>query len=61
MKTKQAFNKSSKDTLIARYVKETSTVDYSESQQLDLKELGKSMLASMEKLKGFGGFHKAKF
>lgn len=61
MKTRQAYNKSSKDTLIARYLKETSAVDYSKSHNLDLKELGKSMLASMEKLKGFGGFHKAKF
>jgi hypothetical protein len=60
MKTKQAFNKSSKDTLIARYLKETSVVDYSESYNLDLKELGKSMLASMDKLKELRGFNRAK-
>ncbi len=55
MKTKHAFTNSSKDTLIARYLKETSIVD-SERYRMDLKDLGKSMLASMEKLKDLGGF-----
>jgi hypothetical protein len=56
MKNKHTFTNSSKDTLIARYLKETSVVDHIERQHIDLKDLGKSMLASMEKLKDFGGF-----
>lgn len=56
MKNKHTFTNSSKDTLIARYLKETSVVDYSERHHMDLKDLGKSMLANMEKLKDFGRF-----
>jgi len=63
MKTRRALTSSSKDTLIARYLKETSidyNGDYDETHRMDFKELGKSMLASMEKLKELGGFNRVK-
>jgi hypothetical protein len=60
MKSKEAFTESSKDMLIARYLEETSTIDYGQKERIDLKELGKSMLASMEKLRELSGFGKTK-
>jgi hypothetical protein len=64
MKTRRALTISSKDTLIARYLKETSvdsSGDYDEMHRIDLKELGRSMLASMEKLSELGGFNRGNY